>query len=116
MRFAVFAVPARRTVPLWRDSMRDCRIEVMEKGVRHDLPLVSRKKRILVDPRRGVRTLINTHFHLPPGLSEYRFPLVQGGQGRQAGELEYDAVLRRRRSSRSAKRQRATGADVRVRS
>ena len=34
---------------------------------------------------------IDAQFHLAPGLSEYRFPLVQGGQG---GKLEYDAVLR----------------------
>ena len=63
------------------------------EGVRHDFALVSRKVRVAVDPRRGVRTRIpiDARFFLPPGRSEYRFQLVQGGQG---GELEYDAVLR----------------------
>ena len=80
-------------VPLWRDHLPELSIEVMEKGVRHEFPLVSRKKRITVDPRRGVRTpiSIDAQFHLAPGFSEYRFPLVQGSQG---GKLEYDAVLR----------------------
>ncbi len=80
-------------VPLWRDHLPELSIEVMEKGVRHEFPLVSRKKRITVDPRRGVRTpiSIDAQFHLAPGFSEYRFPLVQGSQ---SGKLEYDAVLR----------------------
>ena len=81
------------TVPLWRDHLPELSIEVMSQGVRHDFALVSRKRRIAVDPRRGVRTRIpiDARFLLPPGRSEYRFQLVQGGQG---GELEYDAVLR----------------------
>ncbi|WP_307494781.1 hypothetical protein [Cellulomonas humilata] len=81
------------TVPLWRDHLPELSIEVMSQGVRHDFALVSRKQRVAVDPRRGVRTHIpiDARFVLPPGRSEYRFQLVQGGQG---GELEYDAVLR----------------------
>lgn len=81
------------TLPLWRDHLPELSIEVMSEGVRRDFALVSRKRRIAVDPRRGVRSpiAIDTRFLLPPGRSEYRFQLVQGGQG---DELEYDAVLR----------------------
>lgn len=76
--------------PLWKDHLPELSMQVPVAGRFDHFDLV---KDVTIVPERGtsVPIRIDRTFELPAGREFYRFPLVQGGEGR---ELHYVAELR----------------------
>lgn len=77
-------------IPLWRDRLPELSMRIFVNGrfslfhlVKDAAPIVPRRDVALPIPIREI-------FRLPPGLAQYRFPLVRG---REASGQRYEALL-----------------------